>query len=129
MVRQRIVLGHEISRRGIKVDKVKIELIAKLHVPKCVRDILSFLGHAGFYGWFIKDFSKIARPLTNFLSKDVPFNFNDKYFYSWKKLKKELISTPLFQLQIGRNHLKSCVIPLILLLARSQDSVSIIGNT
>jgi len=49
MVRQRIVLGHEISRRGIKVDKAKIKVMAKLLVLKCVRDIRSFLGHAGFY--------------------------------------------------------------------------------
>ena len=44
---------------------------------------------------FIKDFSKIARPLTNLLSKDVPFNVNDECFYSWKRLKKELISAPI----------------------------------
>jgi len=80
MVRQGIVLGHEISRRRIEVDKVKIKVMAKLPVSKCVRDIRSFLEHAGFYRQFIKDFSKIARPLTNLLSKDVPFNFNDECF-------------------------------------------------
>jgi len=49
MVWEGIILGHEISRRGNEVDKVKIEVIAKLPVPKCIRDIRSFLGHAGFY--------------------------------------------------------------------------------
>ena len=44
---------------------------------------------------FIKDFSKIARPLTNLLAKDVPFNFNDECFKSWGKLKQELISAPI----------------------------------
>ena len=48
--------------RGIKVEKEKIEVIAKLPTPKCIKDIRSFLGHAGFYRQFIKDFSKIARP-------------------------------------------------------------------
>ena len=72
MVRQAIVLGHEISRKGIEVDKVKIEVMAKLPVPKCVRDIRSFLEHAGFYRRFIK----YARPLTNLLSKDVPFQLH-----------------------------------------------------
>ena len=71
-----IVLGHEISKKGIEVDRAKIEIIAKLSMPKCVKDIRSFLGHVGFYRRFIKDFSKIARPLTNMLAKDVSFTFD-----------------------------------------------------
>ena len=55
MVRQGTVLGHEISRREIEVDKAKIEVIAKLSVSKRVRDICSFLGHVGFYRRFIKN--------------------------------------------------------------------------
>jgi len=75
MARQGIVLGHEISRRGIEVDKAKIEVIAKLSPPKSIKSIRSFLGHAGFYRRFIKDFSKIARPLTKLLTKNVPIDF------------------------------------------------------
>jgi len=77
MVTHKIVLRHEISRKGIEIDKVKIDVIAKLPVPKCMKDIRSFIGHAGFYRRFIKDFSKIARPLTNLLVKDVPFIFDE----------------------------------------------------
>jgi len=58
MVQHRVVLGHKISRKGIEVDKVNIEIIAKLPTPKCVKDIRSFLGHASFYHRFIKNFSK-----------------------------------------------------------------------
>ena len=76
MVRHEIILGHEISKKGIEMDRAKIEVIAKLPIPKCVKDIRSFLGHADFYRRFIKDFSKIARPLTNLLAKDVSFTFN-----------------------------------------------------
>jgi len=95
MIRQGIVLGHEISRKGIEVDKRKIEVIAKLPPPKSIKDIRSFLGHAGFYRRFIKDFSKIARPLTNQLAKDELFDFNEICFKSWKKLKQDLISAPI----------------------------------
>jgi len=90
-----IVLGHEIYRKGIEVDKVKIEVIAKLPTPKCLKDIHSILRHARFYRTFIKHFSKIARPLTNLLAKDVPFIFDDEYINTWKKLKMELISGPI----------------------------------
>jgi len=72
MVKQGIILGHEISNRGIEVDRSKVKVIAKLPEPKCLKDIRSFLGHASFYRRFIKEFSKIARSLTNLLGKDVP---------------------------------------------------------
>ena len=71
MVKQGIVLRHVISTMGIEVDKVKIDLIFNLSPPKSLKEIRSFLGHAGFYKRFIKDFSKMVRPLTNLLAKDV----------------------------------------------------------
>ena len=64
MVNQGIVLGHIISSRGIEVDKAKIELISKLPSPTNVKTVRQFLGHAGFYRRFIKDFLKIAKPVT-----------------------------------------------------------------
>ena len=73
----------------------RVEIIAKLPIPRCVKDIRSFLGYAEFYHRFIRDFNKIARPLTNLLAKDVPFIFNDKCSSAWEKLKLELISTPI----------------------------------
>ena len=72
-----------------------MEIIAKLPIPRCVKDIRSFLGYAGFYRRFIKDFSNIARPLTNLLAKDVPFIFDDRCNSAWEKLKVELISAPI----------------------------------
>jgi hypothetical protein len=55
-----------VSKRGIEVDRAKIEVIEQLPPPINIRGIQSFLGHCGFYRHFIKDFSHIARPLTNF---------------------------------------------------------------
>ena len=82
-------------RKGIKVDKIKIDVIAKLPTPKCVKDIRSFLGHARFYRRFTKDFSKIARPLTDLLAKVMPFTFDNRCLNAWEKLKKELIYAPI----------------------------------
>jgi hypothetical protein len=49
MVQQGIVVGHIISRRGIEVDKAKVDLISNLPPPRTVKEVRSFLGHVGFY--------------------------------------------------------------------------------
>ncbi|XP_059638711.1 uncharacterized protein LOC132280983, partial [Cornus florida] len=97
MVQEGIVLGHVISKRGIEVDKAKVELISNLPPPNSVRQIRSFLGHAGFYRRFIKDFSKISRPLCNLLAKDVPFNFDDACMEAFIKLRILLSSAPIMK--------------------------------
>ena len=76
MVNQGIVLGHVISNQGIEVDTTKIELISKLPSPTNVKIVRQFLGHAGFYRRFIKDFSKIAKPLYKLLEKDAKFSWD-----------------------------------------------------
>ena len=49
------------------------------------------LGHAGFYRRFIKDFSKVSRPLTNLSQKYIPFVFDDDCMEAFETLKKALI--------------------------------------
>ena len=83
------------SREGIEVDKEKVELISNLPTPKCVKDIQSFLGHVGFYRRFIRDFSAIARPLCNFLAKDVTFEWSQACEAAFDKLKTMLVSPPI----------------------------------
>ena len=77
MVQKGIVLGHMVSSQGIEVDRVNVEVIEKLLPPVNVKGIRSFLENAGFYRRFIPKFSKIARPLTELLAKDVPFVFSE----------------------------------------------------
>ncbi|XP_071905746.1 uncharacterized protein [Coffea arabica] len=95
MLKEGIVLGHKISSNGIEVDQAKIEVIEKLPPPSNVKGIRSFLGHAGFYRRFIKDFSKIVKPLCDLLCKDTPFQFDDNCLVAFERLKKELISVPI----------------------------------
>ena len=97
MVTQGIVLGHIVSKTGIEVDKAKVELISNLPTPMCVRDIRSFLGHAGFYRRFIKYFSAIARPLCNLLAKDVPFAWSQACEAAFDKLKTMLVSPSIMR--------------------------------
>ncbi|XP_070004116.1 uncharacterized protein [Nicotiana sylvestris] len=77
MVQEGIVLGHLVLSKGIEVDRAKVDVIEKLPPPTSVKAIRSFLGHAGFYRRFIKDFSKIANLLCKLLEKDNPFVFFD----------------------------------------------------
>ncbi|CAL9025924.1 unnamed protein product [Prunus brigantina] len=95
MVNQGIVLGHVISSKGIEVDKAKIDLIASMPSPTSVKEVRSFLGHAGFYRRFIKDFSKIARPLCNLLAKDMDFVFDQNCENAFNALKKMLTTAPI----------------------------------
>jgi hypothetical protein len=97
MVQEGIVLGHLVSKRGIEIDKAKFELIEKLPPPTSVKDIRSFLGHAGFYRRFIQDFSKIAKPLTNLLMKDVVFEFSSECLEAFNRLREALVSAPIMQ--------------------------------
>ncbi|GJX96550.1 reverse transcriptase domain-containing protein [Tanacetum coccineum] len=95
MVKEGIVLGHKVSEAGLEVDKAKIDVISKLPPPTNIKGIRSFLGHAGFYRRFIKDFLKIARPLTNLLEKDTPFEFNDECQNAFKILNEKLTCAPM----------------------------------
>ncbi|CAN6716373.1 unnamed protein product [Malus baccata var. baccata] len=95
MVKQGIVLGHIVSEKGIEVDKSKIDLVRHLPSPTSVREVRSFLGHAGFYRRFIKDFSKMSNPFCRLLQKDVPFQFDEECESAFKQLKEKLTSTPI----------------------------------
>ncbi|CAL9012089.1 unnamed protein product, partial [Prunus brigantina] len=95
MVKRGVVLGHVISSKGIEVDKAKIDIISNMAAPASVKGVRSFLGHAGFYRRFIKDFSKITRPLCNLLAKDVVFHFDKDCVNAFNILKRELTSAPI----------------------------------
>ncbi|GJR08910.1 reverse transcriptase domain-containing protein [Tanacetum coccineum] len=79
----------------IEVDKAKVDVIAKLPHPTTVKGVRSFLGHAGFYRRFIKDFSKIFRPMTHLLEKNTPFIFSDECIQAFETLKKKLTEAPI----------------------------------
>nr|GEX71726.1 retrovirus-related Pol polyprotein from transposon 297 family [Tanacetum cinerariifolium] len=94
------VLGEPYScwksfQRGIEVDKAKIEVILKLPHTTTIKGIRSFLGHAGFYRRFIKDFSKISRPMTHLLEKNLPFIFSNECIQAFRTLKEKLTEAPI----------------------------------
>ncbi|GJX25624.1 hypothetical protein Tco_0231920 [Tanacetum coccineum] len=118
MVKEGIVLGHKISKTRIEVDKVKVDVIAKLPHPTTVKGIRSFLGHAGFYRRFIQDFSKIARPMTHLLEKETTFIFSKECIEAFETLKMKLTQAPILVTPIWTGPFENpCVTAMILLLA------------
>ena len=93
MVQEGFVLGHVMSNRGIKVDNAKVEVIERLP-PTNAKGVGSFLGHARIYHRFIKNFSKIAKPLTQLLAKDTPFVFTNECLEACNRVKEAVISAP-----------------------------------
>ena len=53
------------------------------------------MGHAGFYRRFIKDFSKVARPLCRLLEKNTKFNFDDSCKAAFEEIKIRLVQAPI----------------------------------
>ncbi|XP_073057250.1 uncharacterized protein [Primulina eburnea] len=95
MVQEGIVLGHKASSKGLEVDRAKVAVVENLPPPKNIKGIRSVLGHAGFYCRFIKDFSKITKPLCNLVEKESSFIFDDNCLQAFEKIKKALVTTPI----------------------------------
>ncbi|GJV37699.1 reverse transcriptase domain-containing protein [Tanacetum coccineum] len=82
-------------RNAIRFGAMLPELSNVLPHPTTVKGIRSFLGHAGFYRRFIKDFSKISRPMTHLLEKNTPFIFSEDCILAFQTLKKKLTEAPI----------------------------------
>jgi hypothetical protein len=88
----------DMSQEGADLlDRAKLDIIADLPVPGSVKQIRSFLGHVGFYRRFIKDFSKISRPLTHLLSTDVPFDMGPDCIQAFTQLRNAVTKAPVLQ--------------------------------
>src|SRR5512142_650567 len=88
-------LGHVISSGGVAVDPSNVESVLSWKQPKTVSEIHSFLGLAGYYRRFIENFSKIARPMTRLLQKDVKYKWTESCEQSFQELKKRLVTAPV----------------------------------
>jgi len=93
MMNEGIFLGHHMSCRGIEVDKNKVKITTLLPAPMKQKDIRIFLGHVGYYMRFIKEFSKIASPLFNLLSKDVDYCWTLNCQQAFETIKETLSKT------------------------------------
>jgi transposase InsO family protein len=88
-------LGHVISRDGVHTQSSKIQAVKEWPVPRSVKEVRSFLGLAGYYRRFIKNYAKIARPLHKLTSPQVKFIWNEDCQHSFEALKEALTTAPV----------------------------------
>ena len=80
---------------GVLVDPEKVKAVMSWERPKSVFEIRSFLGLAGYYRRFIKDFSRLATPMTRLTRKEVNFDWDDRCEEAFQELKRRLTTTPI----------------------------------
>ena len=95
-----LYLGHVVSAKGIKPDPEKVKVIKELSPPKTVKMVRSFIGMASFYRRYIKDFAKLAQPLTELTRKNVQFSWTEHRQKSWEALKEALVTAPVLKLPV-----------------------------
>ena len=82
---------------GLCPDPEKVSAVKNFHFPTNTREIKQYLGLCGYYRKFIPNFSSIAKPLTELLKKNVPFEWNQKTEDAFVSLKEILTTEPLLQ--------------------------------
>ena len=92
-----VYLGHILSKDGLRPYPKKIKAVKDFPRPKNVSNIRQFLGLAGYYRKFIKDFAKIAKPLSKLTEKDTPFEWTDTVYTSFNTLKEALCTAPVLK--------------------------------
>jgi hypothetical protein len=91
-------LGHVISPNGVATDPAKVEAVSSWPTPANCKELRGFLGLAGYYRKFVKNFGVIARPLTDLLKKGVVFLWTQVHDTAFQALKQSLVSAPVLAL-------------------------------
>merc|ERR1712080_521695 len=94
-------LGHVVSKHGLAVDPAKVVAVQDWKIPKNATEVRSFLGLAGYYRKFIKDFAKISAPLTKLTKKNLAFAWDIECDAAFQRIKRALTTAPVLALPNG----------------------------
>jgi len=92
------ILGHEVSRSGVRPMEKNIKIIKKLEEPENKSKLRSFIGLCSFYNDFIPHFAKIAAPLYKLTHQNENWEWREEHQEAWSTLKNVLISKPCLRL-------------------------------
>ena len=88
-------LGHILSTKSIYPLPSKTQAIQQMHPPTTPKQVCAFLGLVGYYRKFIKNFAKIAKPLTLLTRQQVKFEWTPEHEEAFMKLKDSIIQAPI----------------------------------
>ncbi|KAA0044984.1 retrotransposon protein, putative, Ty3-gypsy subclass [Cucumis melo var. makuwa] len=95
--------------KGVSIDPQKLEAVVNWERPTSATKVRSFIGSAGYYRYFIKDFSRLVLPLIALTRKNAKFEWLDKCKQSFQELKKRLVTTSIMALPvIGKDYVTYC---------------------
>ncbi|CAM6094008.1 unnamed protein product [Calypogeia fissa] len=94
-VNKGVLLGHKISKQGIEVDQEKVAVWLAISFPNTLKEVRAFLGCVSYYRQFIKDYAKLALPLTEMLKKGVEVESTPDRVQAFETLKEELTHAPV----------------------------------
>ena len=88
-------LRHIVSKEGVSTSPSKIAAVKEWPIPKNITEVRSFHGFCSYYRSSIKDFAKIAHPLTQLMQREVPFHWSNDCQKAFEELRNALVSSPI----------------------------------
>jgi hypothetical protein len=90
-------LGVWVTQGEVQMDDTKVERVHNWKVPTNVTEICRFLGFTGYYCYFIRDYSKITRPLLQLTHLTTPWSWNEKEQMAFETLRNRMVDKPILQ--------------------------------
>jgi len=90
-------LGVRVAKGIVEMEQAKVDKVKTWTRPRSVREVQKFLGFTGYYRHFIKDYSKIARPLLDLTKQATPWQWEDNQQRAFKELRNKMVSKPVLQ--------------------------------
>ena len=96
-VKETTFLGVIVSGEGLRMDPQKVKAIVDWSTPTNLKEVQGFIGFANFYRRFIRDFSRLVKPLVQLTRKDSPFVWSESCVQAFETLKQQVVKAPVLK--------------------------------